>query len=44
MNFIDEEFNKFLSEETYKLNWNLTLDIEEKIDEKLKFQIIKISS
>ena len=44
MNFIDEEFNKFLSEETYKLNWNLTLDIEEKIDEQLKFQIVKISS
>ena len=44
MNFIDEEFNKFLSEEKYKLNWNLSLDIEEKIDEQLKFQIVKISS
>ena len=43
-NFIDEEFNKFLSEETFKLNWNLTLDIEEKIDEQLNFQIVKIGS
>ena len=41
MNFIDEEFNKFLSEETFKLNWNLTLDIEEKIDEQLKFELLK---
>lgn len=42
MNFINEEFNKFLTEEESKLTIDLTFDIEEKIEEQLNFKIVKI--
>ena len=41
MNFINEEFNKFLSEEESKFTIDLTFDIEEKIDEQLNYKIVK---